>query len=294
MRRLLGAILILLSFGIGQAFSQVDLQPLLQTQREFEKAASERGMRSAFLEFLRDDAIVFQPHPVNGKEYWSSREVNPGMQLVRKANYSDISANGLLGYTTGNWRLYQKGDTEDGAKFGQYVTIWEKNGKGKFNASVDIAIAHDKLTFLETDSMSWYQQTRDINKRGWSPADTAMNFFRASMGSQRLGGAYKKYAGDDVRLLIDGEPPIRGKKRVVEQMREYISLLVPPKVFMFQAADMAYTWNSCSFADSNEGSVQGNCLHIWKLRSKKWWIVMGVFAPVPNEKKPALTVLPKR
>jgi ketosteroid isomerase-like protein len=194
----------------------------------------------------------------------------------------------LLGYTTGNWRIYQQGKSEGYAKFGQYVTVWEKKGDGRFRASVDIAVSHPKLTFAETNKPVRKNQTRDVNKRGWSPADASMNFLRAGMSSERLGGAYKRFAADDVRLLRDGVAPIVGKKRVVEAMNDYVSIMFPQKVALFQSADMAYTWNPCSFDNSNEGQVQGNCLHIWKLRKKKWWIVLGVFAPLPNETKPEL------
>ncbi|HKP68890.1 MAG TPA: hypothetical protein VJV05_06380 [Pyrinomonadaceae bacterium] len=291
MGRIFSVVLIL--FAATRVFAQADVQPLIQTQRAFDKAASERGIKSAFLEFLGDDAVIFQPHPMNGKKYWSSRNVEPTDQLVRTTTYSDISSNGVLGYTTGNWRLFPKG-TEADASFGQYVTIWEKKPDGSFQASVDIAISHEKMPFYQTDRPVRKKQTRDLNKRGWSPADASMNFLRSSMSNERLGGAYKKFAGDDVRLLRDGQPPIIGKKHVVEEMNYYVSVLFPTKVATFQAADMAYTWNNCSFDNSKEGQVQGNCLHIWKLRKKKWWIVLGVFAPVPNDRKPEFTIKKKR
>src|SRR4030095_6765831 len=106
----------------------------------------------AFLEFLGEDSVVFEPHPMNGRQYWGSRNGDPTTQLVRTTTYSDISANGLLGYTTGNWRLYQKGKSEDGASFGQYVTIWERKPDGQFHASVDIAVSHEKMPFYKTNT----------------------------------------------------------------------------------------------------------------------------------------------
>ena len=291
MGRFFIAVLILLAPASG--LSQSDLQPLINVQSQFDKAVAEHGMKSAFLQFLGEDAVVFQPHPINGRKYWSSRDADPTAQLVRTTTYSDISASGLLGYTTGNWRLYKKGKDEAEARFGQYVTIWERKA-GKFQAVLDIAVSHEKMPFYQTNSPVRKKQTRDINKRGWSPADASMNFLKSSMGSDRLGGAYKRYAAEDVRVLLDGAPPIIGKKRVVKEMNDYVSILYPPKVVLFQSADMAYTWNNCSFADSDEGSVQGNCLHIWKLRNKKWWIVVGVMATVPNNRPPVLTVPTKR
>lgn len=270
------------------ANGQSDIATLVEAQSEFAKAASEQGMRAAFLKFLSRDATVFLPEAKNGRDYWNGRDPDPATSLVRTLTFADISANGLLGYTTGNWRTYQKGKTDDLARFGQYMTIWEKKPDGKFQATLDIVVTHEKLPFPETEGQLWSNQSRDPNKRGWSPADASMNFLRESMSRERLGGAYKKFAADDVRLLRDDTPPIIGKKRVVEEMKDYVSIIFPTKVALFQAADMAYTWNPCSFDNSNEGQVQGNCVHVWKLRKKKWWIVLGVFAPIPNTTPPVL------
>ena len=74
---------------------------------------------------------------------------------------------------------------------------------------------------------------------------------------------------------------------MVSEMRRYKSVEFPKKVHLYESADMAYIWNPCEYENNDEGTIQGNCLHVWKLRDKKWWIVLGVFAPFPNEKPPA-------
>ena len=274
--------------------AQRELQPLIAAQAAFDRTAAEHGIRTAFLEYLSPDGIVFRPDPVIGRQYWEARPDDPSSLHVRKHTYADISANGLLGYTTGNWRVYQKGKSESLARFGQYVTIWERKSDGSFHATLDIAVSHEKMLFAETDVPVRKKQKRDINKRGWSPADASMEFLRMSMTGERLGGAYKKFAAEDVRLLRDARPPIVGRKRVMAYMNEYISIEFPSKVSLFQSADMAYTWNPCQFDNSDEGAVKGNCLHIWKLRKKKWWIVLGVFAPLPVSTPPVLLSKPKR
>src|SRR4029450_2773869 len=109
----------------SSSFAQLELQPLIETERSFERSVTDNGMKIAFLEFLKDDGIIFEPGPINGKQFWQSRESDPSTEFVRTLTYSDIDANGMLGYTTGNWRTYQKGKSEGLAKFGQYVTIWE-------------------------------------------------------------------------------------------------------------------------------------------------------------------------
>jgi len=278
----------------GNVFAQSDLQQMYGAERSFDQIAEESGIKAAFLGFLASDAIVFRPNPVNGIDFWKSQnDAAAPTILVRNSTYADISFNGLLGYTMGSWRSYPKGKRDDLSKFGQFVTLWEKNADGKFRATLDIGITHDEIPVTDKATGYLTDIRKDPNISGRSPADASMNFLTMSMNQSALGGAYDKFAADDVRVLHDGVPPIVGKKTVVSEMKRYKSINFPKKVALFQAADMAYTWNACEFADSNEGIEKGNCLHIWKLRDKKWWIVLGVFARVTDDSLPSLKPKPK-
>src|SRR5215207_4861848 len=114
-------------------WSQGGLPQLLGTESGFVTAA-EKEMKSAFLEYLAPDAILFRPQAVNGREYWSAKSGSTGEVLVRKTIFADIASNGLLGYTTGNWRQFKRGKSESDAVYGQYVTVWEKKPTGGYRA----------------------------------------------------------------------------------------------------------------------------------------------------------------
>ena len=114
-----------------------------------------------------------------------------------------------------------------------------------------------------------------------------MRFLRASM-SRHLGEAYKGYAADEIRFLRDGFPPIVGRKQVIEATKDYRAVKFPFKVALMESGDMAYSWNPCEYNVSDEGMERGNCLHVWKLRDKKWWIVLAAFARVESDMKPQL------
>ena len=285
-KRLLFVFILLLCWN---AFAQYDLQRMYDTERSFEVVAEVSGKKTAFLNFLAVDGIVFLPNPVNGIDFWKSQNENGSpLILVRNSNYADISANGIMGYTTGNWQSYPKGKRETLSKFGQFVTIWEKKLDGTFRASLDIDITHDELPVADSGQGYKTDLRHDQNKRGYSPADASMNFLRMGMVTKALGNGYKQYAVDDARLLLDGKPLILGKKNVVSEMNRYTAINFPKKVALYQAADLAYVWNPCEFANSTEGTEKGNCLHIWKLRDKKWYIVLGVFARVTDDTPPEL------
>ena len=109
-----------------------------------------------------------------------------------------------------------------------------------------------------------------------------------------MGGAYQHWAADEITLIREGDPPIFGKKKVVADTQDFQSISYPKRVVLNESADMAYVWNPCAYANSDEGIEKGNCLHIWKLRGKKWWIVLGVLSRVRNVKQPALKQRPKK
>ena len=260
------------------AFAQDDVKPLFAVDRALSDATSQKGMRNGFLEFLAADSVVFKPEAVNGVEFWKSQPAEPSPRMLRKTIYADISSSGILGYTTGTWQMFTQGKGELLEDFGQYLTIWQKGLDGRYKAEVNIEIGHDKLGSADTDKKLFGKMTCDPNKREWSPADASMNFLKMSMNQARLGAAYEQFAADDVRVLVEREPPILGKKKVVQEMSRYKSIEFPKKVALFQSTDLAYTWNPCQYVNNDEGTESGNCLHVWKLRKKKWYIVVGVFA----------------
>ena len=274
--------------------AQMGLNPILAAERALGETAAAKGQKAAFVEFLTDDSIIFRPEAVNGKDFWIRQTEPAGSNLTRTTMLADVAANGLLGYTTGSWQLKRKDKEVDVVTYGNYVTIWERRNGAGFRAVIDISIRHDEPRAVDLSIERKNASVQNPNKYGWSPADTAMKFLRAGMTAGGLAQAYDEFADDDVLLLIDREPPIHGKKRVIKETKRFTSTKFPLKVAMYQAADMAYFWNQCHYANSEEGQEVGNCLQILKLRKNKWYIVLGVFARVASEKPPVLTEKPMK
>src|SRR5215213_10392857 len=123
-----------------------DLQKLVETEQSFARAAAEKGTRAAFLEFLADDGIVFNPTESNGKLIWKARPESPALLSWNPA-WADISSDGKLGYTTGGWEWRAKGKTDKPTGFGEYVTLWQKQADGTYKAVLDIGITHSASRF---------------------------------------------------------------------------------------------------------------------------------------------------
>jgi ketosteroid isomerase-like protein len=109
---------------------------VVEAERAFARAAATKGTRDAFLEFLADDGIIFQPGPVNGKQFWQARAPRKGL-LSWEPIFADVSLAGELGYTTGPYEFRPNGADDKPIAFGQYFTIWKKQTDGSWKVALD-------------------------------------------------------------------------------------------------------------------------------------------------------------
>jgi ketosteroid isomerase-like protein len=124
------------------------LDSLVSSERAFSAHSVEKGMRDAFLAYLADDAVIFRPLPINGKQSWESRAPEPGT-LIWEPSFAEIAATGDLGYTTGPWEFRPpaagSGAVPDSAiAHGHFVSVWRKQPDGAWKVIVDIGGIHEK------------------------------------------------------------------------------------------------------------------------------------------------------
>lgn len=281
--------LTLLLIGAASVFSygQPEFQQMIDADKSLSSYAEQMGTKTAYLKYLADDGVIFKPEATNGKDWWNLQKEEPKTVLSRTMESADIAANGLLGYTAGRWEQTPKKKGDPGRKIGQYLTVWSKKPDGKFYVIIDVMTEYDEAAPAVGEPVK-IPHPPDINKRRWSAADPSMKFLRMSMDRGGLGNAFDEWAAEDIRLIIEEAPPIYGKKNAVKAMKKYVSVAFPRKTSLLESADLAYVWNPCEYANSEEGMEKGTCLNIWKLRNKKWYITVGAFARVPNVVKPAL------
>ncbi|MBI3950705.1 MAG: nuclear transport factor 2 family protein [Acidobacteria bacterium] len=109
---------------------------LKRAERAFSRASETKGMREAFLAYLADDAIIFRPHPVEGKKWYLERPASPGV-LTWQPTAAEVSRSGDLGCTYGTSEF--KGNGNESAESSSYVRIWRKRVGGQWKVVLDIA-----------------------------------------------------------------------------------------------------------------------------------------------------------
>ena len=279
-------IILLILSGVTAAIAQEksDLQKIVDTEHAFAVYAAEHDTKSAFLAFLTADAVLFQPDKVNGREYWNGRAQSKGL-LSWAPNYADVSTNGVMGYTTGNWEYRPKGKDDTPGAFGDFITVWVRQPDGKYKFVVDIGIGHDKPAIFSKDWVTTSDKSADPNAKNSSAMDTASGFYEIASG-QNLTAAYKAYAADDIRLYRENKMPAIGKKEALKlASSEKGSVRLAKKSVSLGAGNLAYMTSTYTRNEGDKVIEKGNYLQIWKFKSGKWVIVLDIFKAIPQSDK---------
>jgi len=258
--------------------AQTDLDKMVETERAFAKMASEHGTRAAFLEYMAPDAVVFDPDKTSAKTVWTTREDN-GALLSWAPNYADISSNGVLGYTTGNWEYRPKGKGDDPSTFGDFFTIWLRQPSGEYRWVLDFGVGHAQPDKFSIDLVRTPLPTPA--GKPTSAAEAANGFFNLT-ATQGLKKAYEQFAADDVRFLRLSEYPGTGRKALATEAGKIKApFAFAKRSVFFESADLAYATNTYRTANEKGAEVRGNAVQVWKFRDGRWKIVFDIMRPVP-------------
>ena len=116
-------------------------EELLNTDRKFSERSKEVGNQQAFLEYAASDAVLLKQNqlPIIGRRdirQHFSNQSDKAYVLTWKPSYAKIAESGDLGYTYGIYTMKVKNNPKELYR-GTYVTIWEKNKKGKWRFVLD-------------------------------------------------------------------------------------------------------------------------------------------------------------
>jgi ketosteroid isomerase-like protein len=125
------------------AAADTPLDSLVAAERAFSALSVERGMKTAFLTNLAEDAVVFRPAPTSGMEVWRTRS-NPAATLEWAPDYAEISGAGDLGVTSGPWEWRPAPERHQPTAHGHFISVWRRTEDGAWRVAADIGVSHGK------------------------------------------------------------------------------------------------------------------------------------------------------
>jgi ketosteroid isomerase-like protein len=268
-------------FCFANVFGQrnADLERLVATEKAFAQAVETKGIKAAFIEYLTEDGVMFNPVQVSGREVWNSRPESPAL-LSRYPVFADVSSNGVLGYTTGPGEYRPKGKSDSTVYYSEYATIWRRQPDGSFKAALDVGISHEKPTTADTNwtSPKSVEKIADENK---PIAANAMSLFFDTASTKGLNRAYKTFAAEEVRFLREGKFPIIGKSNFAGELKNKSIITFGKQMILQSAGDLGYAVTTYEMKSGDHVAEKGNVVQIWKLLGGRWQIVLDVFAQIP-------------
>src|SRR5437773_1366116 len=107
MKHIVPVLFVVLSLGVVRAqqpsLQEQTLQRLVEAERQFAHAATQKGIRDSFLEFFASDAIALTPEPRSAVERLRGRPSQPfsEAELTWEPRAGDVARSGEIGWLTG-------------------------------------------------------------------------------------------------------------------------------------------------------------------------------------------------
>lgn len=263
---------------IGDTQAQSNVQKLVETEQAFAQMAADKNTRDAFLAYMADTSVVFTPDLTEAKPYWTARKANDSL-LSWAPNFADVSSNGVMGYTTGNWEWRENRNGATPAAFGEFITVWLKQTGGSYKWVIDIGVEHAKPLAYSKD---WKTAGTGAANTEQPTSEFATAFYLAAANG--VAKAYDSFADDNIRSYREGKMPIFGKRAALAEWKsDKGQYSFSKRSSSLNAGDLGYILNTYTRSRDGKPIEKGNYLQIWKFYGGKWHIVLDIFKPVPEK-----------
>ena len=289
----------LASLAIVQARAQegdpaAAARTIVEHEGRFYQLGQDQGTKTAFLQFLADDCIVFSPGPVNGKQEWQKRP-EKGLSLKWTPVFAAMSRSGDLGYTTGpaEWRKEKEDVTPFG--YGQFLSIWRKQKDGAWKVALDVGSEVPgppkseepvEVEYSISEAPAAAPDKTAVNRLLRNAEGKFANAARTDSTAAILGSA-----SESLRVHREGVFPAVGRDAAALMLSVTRGELVVEKTggAMSEAGDLAYSYGKYTLTRP-EKTERGHFLQIWRMEKdgSAFKLALDFQAPLPPEqKKPA-------
>jgi ketosteroid isomerase-like protein len=255
---------------------------MVKAERKFYQTGQEKGTRAAFLAFLADDAVVFRPGPVNGKEVWGKRP-ETGLDLIWEPTFAVMARSGDFGYTTGPAKWKAKKTDEKPLGYGHFVSIWKKQKDGSWKVALDLGIENPEPQG-RVEPLEWAVPESTVKATLESLDETKHGF--VALAKLDYTKALQQFGDGQVRLYRAGSFPAIGKESAARLLgpEQAGVTMETMKGEISSTADLAYHYGK--YSDTRpQGANGGHFFQIWQTDSAgAWKLVLDWQQPLPKEK----------
>lgn len=263
---------------------------LIAAERAFAATSVSQGQRTAFLEYLAEEAIIFNPMPTDGRAVYTERPETP-TTLAWQPVFADIADTGDMGYTTGPWTYSDSSGTA--VAFGHYISVWRLQPDSTWRVEIDAGIRHAKpaqdpsgQVLVQSDtvqSVALRKLYQEAARVALLRTDRELAVMSESEGTL---AAFETVLTDSIRVYRDGSLPSTGKAAMVALLARHDGMLTwrPISGAVSQAGDLGYTYGLSTFrsVDADTTTLSSTYLRIWEAQPDSTWnLVLDLAASIP-------------
>jgi ketosteroid isomerase-like protein len=261
---------------------------MVEAEKKFYQTGQENGTRAAFLAFLADDAVIFRPGPVNGKQSWEKR-AETGLDLIWEPTFAAIARSADFGYTTGpaRWKANKKDEKFLG--YGQFVSIWKKQNDGSWKVALDVGIENpepagkpEPLRLFVAEDAAKSKIDSDARRNALQEAQRKLEEAAKTNSTE----ATLAVAADEIRVYREGSLPAIGKNAATVLLKATTGKISLKSIGgdTSQSADLAYTYGKYSGSRA-QGVEFGYFFQVWQTDvAGAWKLVLDWQQALPKDK----------
>ena len=262
------------------------IEPVLQAELAFARLADQKGIRTAFLAWMTEDARVFTPRMSSAKAQYSPEPGDPG-HLVWYPEAMGMARSGDLAWSFGPW-TYAVKKGEAILVNGHYLSLWRRQTSGLWRAEADIGIPHAAPERPIEPFAPWDASSASKNRVSTGPDATPV----LRQKEADLSTAWAKQGGlallpelaKDARVLRSRVLPARAAAEI-QKVLEGDGPGATWETDWIQVAssgDLAWT---CGETRPQEGVRTASFLRVWTLEAGAWKVLFDVRLPHPASPK---------
>lgn len=258
------------------------IEPVLRAELAFARLADEKGIRTAFLAWLTEDARVFTPRMTRARDHYG-REPGDGGHLAWYPEAMGMGASGDLAWSFGPW-TYAAKKGEPVLVHGHFLSLWRRQADGGWKVEADIGVPHAAPERPVAPFAAGEAEPAARNSPLKVPDAAAVlrqkEAHLAAAWAERGGLALLPDLAKEARVLRPGRLPARGAlgiQTVLEADRP-APRGEPALIQPAASGDLAWTCGESGPDDLGAATF----LRIWVLESGQWKVLFDVRLPIPK------------
>lgn len=256
------------------------LQAMVDTERAFAQACTQKGIRDSFLDYFAVDSIAFNPAPISATDRLRQRPARPfsEFELRWEPRTGDVAASGELGWLTGPSTFTDHTVPDSRPQPGNYLSVWRRQPDGRWRVFIDqgsqppqeVSFAPG-FTRFAFPSRYTGRDSKESASASLAAADRDLNAALA----KGAGEAYAAFTTPASRLHRSGFMPPIGRAAIESWMKEHAASMKARTGAAESAlsGDLGYSYGTFEVPPAKPGAY----VRVWQRdASGKWFVVADV------------------